>query len=370
MRVKRLEIVVGAQYGSEAKGHVTARLLDHRRKLDLVRNQGYAGPPWVNTRVAGPNAGHTAYDSTGRAWALRSVPVGATRPYPVTLVIAPGSEVDLQVLVDEVEALNEAGLLHNKTLYVDPNATLITDAHKEAERTHELVRTIGSTGKGIGAARANRIMRQAHRLVDNTLAVERIRALPNVNFTPYQYSPNDRVIIEGTQGYGLGMHGIHYPKCTSSDCRAIDFCAMAGISPWNTPLLVWAVARMYPIRVAGNSGYLKDETSWEELGLPEERTTVTKKVRRVGLWDDELVRDAIYANGGGAHVQLALTMVDQRWPNLAGAESWTDIISILKADGLGIYDADQLPGFMQALSDRTRTQVGMITTGPTTGMVI
>lgn len=371
MKVKRLEIVVGAQYGSEAKGHVTARLLDKRRALDVQRMEAHTLRPWVNVRVAGPNAGHTAYDKTGRAWPLRSVPVGATRDFPLTLVIAPGSEIDPQVLVDEVEALSAAGLLQDKTLYVDPSATLIESRHRETEADRDLTAKIGSTGKGIGAARADRIMRSAKRLVDDKNVVDRIRALPNVSFTPYMYSPYDRVVIEGTQGYGLGLHGRFYPQCTSSDCRAVDFCAMAGISPWNTTTLVWAVARMFPIRVAGNSGYMHGETTWDALGLPEERTTVTKKVRRVGQWDMDLVRDAVMANGGGAQVSVALTMVDQRWPELAGLESWMDVSNVVKAkNGQSVWDAGQIGGFMEYVQGITHTTVGMITTGPTTGLML
>lgn len=369
MRVKRLEIVVGAQYGSEAKGHVTTRLLDERHKLDLDRGELLAAP-WVNTRVAGPNAGHTAYDFSLRRWALRSVPVGATRPYPVTLVIAPGSEVDLLVLVDEVEQLTEAGLMYNKVLYVDPNATLVTGAHKELEAGRKLVDRIGSTGKGIGAARADRVMRRAQRVIDSKEAVDAIRSLKGVRLESYRYSPADRVIIEGTQGYGLGLHGLHYPQCTSSDCRAVDFCSMAGISPWNTPLLVWAVARMYPIRVAGNSGPLEGETTWEALGLPEEKTTVTQKVRRVGEWDMDLVRDAVLANGGSAHVNLALTMVDQKWPELAGLETWMDVKNVLKAHGRTTHGQGEIGSFLAKAVQHTTAPIGMMTTGPTTGMML
>jgi adenylosuccinate synthase len=63
------------------------------------------------------------------------------------------------------------------------------------------------------------------------------------------------------------------------------------------------VLRAHPIRVAGNSGPLKGETSWAEIakgaGLPadfHELTTATRKVRRVGTFDPELLRKAIEVN--------------------------------------------------------------------------
>ena len=71
----KLDVVVGAQYGSEAKGHLVADLAARRMKEGLN--------PLV-VRVAGPNAGHTGYDHNGKPWALRSVPVAAVVPGTIT----------------------------------------------------------------------------------------------------------------------------------------------------------------------------------------------------------------------------------------------------------------------------------------------
>jgi adenylosuccinate synthase len=360
--VKHLEIVVGAQYGSEAKGHVTTRLLDARQDM---RKRFDSNPyPMVNVRVAGPNAGHTAYTTGGAKYALRQVPVGATRPYPVTLVIAAGSEIDPEVLIGEIDILEGDGCLSGKTLYIDPNATIIDPLHKTQENEAMLIDRIGSTGKGIGAARASRLMRKANRLADVPNLVDKLRR-QNVIISPYVPNPTDHVIIEGTQGYGLGLHGRHYPQCTSSDCRAIDFAAMAGINPWTTPVTVWAVARMYPIRVAGNSGPMRNETSWEQLGLPEEKTTVTQKVRRVGHWDSDLVRDAVWANGGGDAVKIALTMTDQRWPELTGLSNYTDVYNVCQKS----HDDMSLMHFIGEVQMHSGAKVGMVTTGPESGLI-
>lgn len=367
--MKALEVVVGAQYGSEAKGHVTARLLDHRYASTAMLNE----PELVNVRVAGPNAGHTAYTSDGEAVALRQIPVGVTRPYRTTLVIAPGSEIDFEVLIDEIDLCLDLGLFDKGTkLYVDPNATIVEATHKQTEQVDGLVDRVGSTGKGIGAARASRLMRTARRLVDVPDYVKLLRGYSFVSVEPYRYGEVDHVIIEGTQGYGLGLHGLHYPQCTSSDCRAIDFVSMAGINPWFPAkyglFQVWAVARMFPIRVAGNSGPMRNETTWEKLGLPEERTTVTKKVRRVGMWDADLVRDAVWANGGGDHVKVALTMVDQQWPYLAGTESYAAAVARIRNESR--LDAPSLFSFMTDVQVSTGASVGMVTTGPDSGFIV
>lgn len=314
-----LTVVVGGQYGSEGKGAATAFLA---RKAAKNR-------PTAVVRVAGPNAGHTAYDDHGGRWALRQVPVGVVAP-TAQLFIAAGSEVDPGVLLGEIDALREADLELGSGLVVDPQATVVTDEYRKNEAS--LVGAIGSTGKGIGGARAARIMRTAKLVGEDkdlvTELADRGVVVDDVNHRLYdvlQRKSGD-VIIEGTQGYGLGLHQGYYPQCTSSDCRAIDFLSMAGVDPnWADDYRVVLVARTYPIRVAGNSGPLKDETSWEELGLAPEHTTVTKKVRRVGAWDAALTREAVWANGGRKVVEVFLSMVDYLVPGVAGRTEFAEL---------------------------------------------
>lgn len=339
----QLSVVVGGQFGSEGKGAITAHLA---KKL---------GPTDMTIRVAGPNAGHTAWDRQGREWKLRQVPAAAAVS-PCRLGIAAGSEIDLPVLADEMRQMDAAGHSVSSRLWVHPSATIIEDKHKHAEQREGLTERIGSTGKGIGAARAARLMREAEQVRDLAalpLPVELIPAGWPLALWPNRTS---HVVIEGTQGYGLGLHTRFYPQVTSSDCRAIDFLSMAGISPWApevAKLDVWVVARVYPIRVAGNSGPLVGETSWGALGLPEERTTVTHKVRRVGMWDTMLVCEAVKANGGAPVAKLALTMLDQMFPEVAGV---TDPGHLSRPAMQFITEVEQAVG----------TRVGLVGTSPTT----
>lgn len=342
----RLEVVVGGQYGSEGKGAVAAYLGRDRAGLIAVR-------------VAGSNAGHSALDASGRKWALRHIPVVAVSNLHCDLVIGAGSEIDLDVLEDEIEQLEEGGIPVRNRLYVDNEATVIEAEHKAREMGyHEqhgrsgLTASIGSTGKGVGAARADRAVRKA-RLWKET----GMHGYDTTRLLQARLREDMDVLIEGTQGYGLGTHAGHYPQCTSSDCRAIDFLSMAGLSPWASyidRMDVWIVLRTFPIRVAGNSGPLKGETSWETLSsmtgghVQPERTTVTKKVRRVGRWDPDLAVDAIEANGGPGAVRVALTFFDYWYPDLAGAvdqdalneKHWDQIESI----GLSIGVEPELIG--------------------------
>lgn len=379
--IDSIQVVVGGQFGSEAKGHVTQQV--------VRRASGNPNTPVLNIRVAGPNAGHTVVAATGlpgdssdertgeTSFAFRQLPVGIVEdPLSVVCAIAAGSEIELPVLLGEIALVQQAGLWPaERLLVVDPEATLLREDHKRREAGAGLVERIGSTGKGIGAARADRIMRKPDlRLGDDwasVAALERVGvviapvsklySVPKQAVAPMRY----QVVIEGTQGYGLGLHAGHYPKTTSSDCRAIDFLGMAGLSPWQLAggvraFKVWVVVRPFPIRVAGDSGPLLDETTWEELGLTPEKTTVTKKVRRVGRWDEALAREAVRANGGGHDhtartVVLALSMADQIDPNVAG-----------ETDPTGLYDSSRVESFVAAIQSQTGALVDLVTTSPST----
>lgn len=372
----KLSVVVGGQYGSEAKGHVAGWLA---KPSNNERREVYG------IRTGGPNAGHTAYDPAGRKWALRQIPVIAVTNYDAKLVIAAGSEIDPEVLSKEIWELERAGIAIKHRLFVDGSATIIEPRHLAEEATQytvsdrgdgpnggvlktegSLVERTGSTGKGIGAARADRIMRRALRVDDlaNTEWFDSLMIAPTDALVRAAVNNGRHAIIEGTQGYGLGLHGRHYPQCTSADVRAIDLLSAVGVSPWDLRIpmgmpSVWVVLRVYPIRVAGNSGPLMGETSWQELGLPEEHTTVTKKVRRVGDWDAELAYEAVRANGG-KNANIALTMVDQKLPEVRDMLAWRN---------LGVEDQRQIRLMVnQVESDIGGAKVQLIGTGPNSMM--
>lgn len=302
----KLQVICGGQYGSEAKGSIAGYLAAEANQLYAIR-------------VAGSNAGHSVVDPvTGAKYALRQIPVAAVTNPDARLLIAAGSEIDEDVLRTEVELLNAAGYKVTNRLYIDPMATVIEPWHLVSEEAAQLTERIGSTGKGVGAARSTRIMRGGVVVRDKGWLFRNYGTLQSTASILAAAHHDATVQIEGTQGYGLGLHHPNYPQVTSSDCRAIDFMAMAGVNPWEYDTLeIWLVFRPYPIRVAGNSGPMYAETTWEQLGLPPEYTTVTKKMRRVGLWDEDLARGAARANGANGlfgEVRVALTMADQLDP--------------------------------------------------------
>jgi adenylosuccinate synthase len=253
----------------------------------------------------------------------------------------------MEVFNRELHDLDKAGYQASSRIIVDDQATILEPAHHDMETADGIQARIGSTSKGIGAARADRIMRKASLFGGGVDTSKVIREHLRMGGT---------ALIEGTQGYGLGLHAGQYPFCTSQDCRAIDFLAQAGVSPWDSAVDVfdvWVTARTYPIRVAGNSGPLESETSWEELGLEAERTTVTQKIRRVGHFDANLVREAVVANGGAPNVRIALTMFDYIFPELKN-QSQIDILS------------DDQQKYITDIENAVNARVALVGTGPST----
>ena len=349
-RESLVTVVVGGQAGSEAKGSVCAF---------VAAEDAGSGQAHVAVRVGGSQAGHTAYDEAGVKWPLRHVPVAAVINPDAELVIAAGSEIDYGVLEDEVTRLEAAGHKVRERLWIDPQATVITEDHKAEEAARSLTAKLGSTAKGVGAARADRVMRSAP-LVGTSHFRVAFEGLGTIVDTAallrYKLDTGAHVLIEGVQGFSLGLHAGVYPFCTSADARAIDFLAMAGISPWATgvrDVRVIVVARVYPIRVAGNSGPMRDETTWAELGLPEELTTVTQKVRRVAHFDPNQVLEAVLANGGpNRNVVLAVTMLDQKWSELDGGT------------GYDVESHDEARSWLEKVADGSGADVALIGTGP------
>lgn len=346
----KLITVVGGQYGSEAKGHVAAYLGEREDHLLAVR-------------VGGSNAGHTAYSHTGERFPLRQLPVAAVRPArrSTELAVAAGSEVDLEVMQAEAQQMRALWPQRPYGVRVDPEATWVSDAHKDdsAWRVKEGHPT-GGTGKGVGVARRARMAKTADTVsqhTDDILDLGPEYYVGDVSSRIDQYlHTGHTVLIEGTQGYKLGLHAGNYPHVTAGDARAIDFMAQAGVSPWMwgvTDLEVWIVYRSYPIRIAGNSGPMYNELSWEDVGVPPEQTTVTLKTRRVGEWDEQLFADSLAANGGATSpaVRLAYMFLDYDYPALAGCDTIT---------------SELLAAVTEVEQTRTFRPIDLVGTGPDT----
>lgn len=279
-----LWIVVGGQFGSEGKGKVAAQ---------IIKRENIS----ISVRCGGPNSGHSFTLDNGQRVLLRQLSVGVVCNN-TRLLIPAGGVVNLQILYEELRKYG----LDEKRVGIDKNALILEDDDIKKEAELELNKTLSSTGSGTGFAVARRILRKeatlAHqvnerwftKLLTNT-ADECIDAI----------NRNEGVLIEGTQGAGLSLyHSPFYPKATSRDTLPAGALSEVGLSPMLVSEIV-CVFRTYPIRVAGlQAGPLSNEINWDmvqkESGYPyeiTEQTSVTRKVRRVGLFDWKLAESVI-----------------------------------------------------------------------------
>jgi len=292
-------VVVGGQFGSEGKGKV-AHYLAREMNARIV------------VRCGGPNSGHTVIDEQGSARIFQQLPTASILP-DVMLAICAGSYIDLDILFREIkETKLDAG-----RLTIDPDAVIITEELKARETQCGLIQKIGSTGSGTGAAVAARINREDSLLFAKDIP-ELKPYLANVSEILRTVLNNrERIIIEGTQGFGLSpLHSRLYPYTTSRDTTAASFVSETGLSPLDVDDIVLTI-RAFPIRVYGNSGLLLKEITWEAIsvgsGSPiklEERTSVTKKKRRVALFDPEIVIKSNIVNKPSRIVLNHLDYVD------------------------------------------------------------
>lgn len=305
----RLTVLVGGQYGSEGKGAVAAYV---------------ANDYGVHVRVGSPNAGHTIW-WRGEKHVMQSIPCGWINA-DAKIVIGRGALLNMRQFMKELVHILTYYPDFLKRLYIDPEAGILDEKfHQQEGGTEgEMHRRIGSTGEGVGPARVARINRDPaqFRQFKNVAEEYGLEQCLCENTPKMLADLQDRginILIEGTQGSGLSLLHSHYPYCTSIDTNAAGIISEVGIAPSRvTDVLM--VVRTYPIRVAGNSGYMKNEITWEELNrrmgveIQPEKTTVTKKVRRIAEWDDELFEQSCLLN---APTEIALTFADYIDPTIA-----------------------------------------------------
>ena len=305
----KLVVLVGGQYGSEGKGAIAKHVAQDFN---------------VHVRVGSPNAGHTFYWN-GEKHVQQSIPCGWINPY-ATIVIGRGALLNMKQLMKElVHILSYYPDFLNR-LKIDAKAGVLDEKFHEEEggTSGEMHRRIGSTGEGVGPARIARLQRDPDKFrlfesVAEEYGLEKCVVYNTPQFLANLQDIGKNILIEGTQGSGLSLLHSHWPYCTSIDTNAAGIISEVGIAPSRvTDVLM--VVRTFPIRVAGNSGPMKDEITWKELDenwlhghVEPEKTTVTKKVRRIAKWDQSLYEQSVLLN---APTSLALTFADYIDPEL------------------------------------------------------
>ena len=328
-------VIVGVQWGDEGKGKAT----------DLLGER----TDWVVKFNGGNNAGHTVVVGDEK-YALHLLPSGILSP-GVTPVIGNGVVVDLEVLFFELEALAARGIDVSR-LKVSANAHIITQYHRTLDKVTERFlgkRMIGTTGRGIGPAYADKINRVGIRVQDifdenilrqkvegaldqkNHLLVKIFnrraitadeivedllsyadRLRPMVADTGYLIAQaldrGEVVVFEGGQATMLDIDHGTYPFVTSSSATAGGAATGAGVGPGALDRIV-GIVKAYTTRVGSGpfpTELFDEQGEWlRKQGF--EFGTTTGRPRRVGWYDAPITRYATRING---ITDLVLTKLD------------------------------------------------------------
>jgi len=318
-------VLLGAQWGDEGKGKATDLLGD---RVDyVVRYQG------------GNNAGHTVVIGDQK-YALHLLPSGILSSNVIP-VIGNGVVIDPAVLLTEIKGLNERGIDTSK-LKISTNAHLITQYHRTIDKVSERFlgkSKIGTTGRGIGPAYADKINRIGIRvqdLFDPSILRQKIEAaLHDKNqilikvfnrkgitvdevldeylgyaqiLKPYvadtallldqALKSGKNVLLEGSQGTLLDVDHGTYPFVTSSNPTAGGASTGSGIGPTKITRVI-GILKAYTTRV-GSGPFpteLFDEDGDALRKIGGEVGVTTGRNRRCGWFDAPIARYAVRVNG-------------------------------------------------------------------------
>jgi adenylosuccinate synthase len=336
-----LQIIVGMQWGDEGKG----------RFVDLLSKEAHIAARYNG----GDNAGHTIRIGD-EVYKLHLIPSGII--YPQTMgIMGNGMVINPKILLKEMNELKEAGVdINPQRLKISYAAHMITPAHRAmdlAREAHLGKSKIGTTGRGIGPAYADKAHRIGVRymdMLDPEIFTEKLtRNLEEANnvlvklynsdpvdiasvineymayaeiLAPYvadtskivadALKENKLVIGEGAQGAMLDIDYGTYPFNTSSPCLSTGAMTGLGISI-PKEVEVFGIAKVFQTRV-GSGSFPTELFNEEALRLRgdgsqqwDEYGTTTGRPRRVGWLDLVLLKEICRLNGVNA---LALTKLD------------------------------------------------------------
>jgi len=331
--------VIGAQWGDEGKGKIVDLLAE---KADAVIR--YSG---------GDNAGHTVINPGGE-FKLHIVPSGVFYPR-AACIIGNGVVINPKVLLEELDSLKSRGV-DTSNLHISDRAHLIMPWHIMIDRLEEERRgvdAIGTTGKGIGPAFADKTARKGIRACDildsaafrarlaavlapknevltkiynaapfdldavfNEYSAYAARLAPYIKDTTSMINSllekGSNIVLEGAQGTMLDTDFGSYPYVTSSSPLAAGASMGSGISPRKIDRVV-GIFKAYTTRVGGGPlpTELKDEVGEYIRQRAHEYGATTGRPRRCGWFDAVVGRYSTQLNGFTSGILTRLDVLDE-----------------------------------------------------------
>ena len=334
--MKKVDLLVGAQWGDEGKGKVVDML---GSDVDVfVRFQG------------GANAGHTVIVD-GKKIVFHLLPSGMLYTGKLC-VLGNGLVLDPEQFIAEVNGLLEHGQ-DRARLVVSPHAHVVMPYHRMLDKLQEEARgkgrKIGTTGRGIGPCYVDKYSRSGLRvedLIDADVLRERLTYIleeKNQIFTklygqkplPFDevYEPARKwgealapyvddtrallrkavdegrhILLEGAQAALLDIDHGTYPYVTSSSTSAAGAFTGTGLAP-NDLTRVIAVVKAYTTRVGEGPFPTEDFTEMGEKLRANggEFGATTGRPRRCGWLDIPGLKYSMEVNGATV---IALTKLD------------------------------------------------------------
>jgi len=311
-------VVAGAFWGDEGKGKVISYL--------ALKDKVY-----VCVRTGSVNAAHTVHFE-GRRYALHMVPSGFVYD-KCRLRIGAEANVHVPQLLKEVEETGVKGRIR-----VDRQASIIERRHSEVDKSDGHLKSLGTTGWGVGPAvqeRAKRSARLAKDVPELQLLLADVAEEAN-----NAVDAGKNVILEGTQGLMLSLYHGSYPYVTSRDTSAAAICSESGVglNRVNTVLVVY---KSFITRVG--TGELPGELLKEEAVRRGwfETAAGTGRERRSAPFDFSLARRAARIHGA---TEAAVTKLDILHPECTSARSFDElpqeakefIVEVEKAAGVPV----------------------------------
>lgn len=311
-------VVIGAQWGDEGKGKIVDYLAE--RAKYVVR---YAG---------GPNAGHTIVVD-GKEYALHQVPSGILHP-DKSVFLGAGMVIDPEALFNELQMLKDNGIDWEGRVFISDRAHIILPRYRQMDKDRDAARKrpIGTTGRGIGIAYAEKAERDGLRLADLDWAAkmaeydgedkayldtykERLLAM-RVDLTAKMYEfRDDNILFEGAQGAMLDIDSGTYPYVSSGASCAAGAATGCGIGPHDLDVIM-GVFKAYQTRV-GNGPMPTEFNNESEGELCEyvrktgrEYGVTTGRARRCGYLDLVSLRYACRVNSIDSLVLTHLDIYD------------------------------------------------------------